>query len=609
MAASKTTVAEQLITENLDVWSTAIKSRASVGRGSSKKIDLYGVNKLRELILELAVRGLLVPQDPNDEPASVLLEKIAAEKDQLIKDKKIKKQKPLSVIGDDEKPFEIPQDWEWVKVGEISNLKGGYAYKSKEFLGESEYQLIRMGNIRPNLFRLNVNSVFITPEMADSTREYEILSGDILLTMTGTKGKRDYLYSLLVQDEDLVKRKLFLNQRLCISRALKTDGAYINLAMKVGSLLDLIYGKSTGTANQANIGMEAISNWVVPFPGLLEQKRIVTKVDELMALCDQLEQQQESSLSAHQTLVATLLAALTSDTGNITHKAGAKNVTASFESAWARIEQHFDTLFTTEASIEQLKQTILELAVMGKLVPQDPNDESASVLLEKIAAEKEQLIKDKKMKKQKPLPPIEDEEKEYALPVGWEWIRLQELVTLLGDGLHGTPNYDDTGSYYFINGNNLDDGVINIKPETKKVSAEEYLKYKKNLNGRTVLVSINGTLGNVAFFNNEPVMLGKSACYFNLSLDLNKLFFKRLIEAPYFLNYAFSSATGSTIKNLGLKTMNALPIALPPLEEQTRIVAKIDELMALCYTLKTRIRESQATQFHLADAMAEQALN
>ncbi|MGP9670551.1 hypothetical protein ACT3S9_04460 [Pseudoalteromonas sp. AOP31-A2-14] len=132
MAESKTpsTNAEQLITEHLDIWTTAIEQKSSAGRGSSKKFSLHGIKKLRELILELAVRGKLVPQDPNDEPASVLLERIADEKAQLVKDKKIKKPKVLLEISEDEKPFELPKGWEWTKFGCLSEVQAGFAFKS-----------------------------------------------------------------------------------------------------------------------------------------------------------------------------------------------------------------------------------------------------------------------------------------------------------------------------------------------------------------------------------------------------------------------------------------------------------------------------------------------
>ncbi|MDO8659404.1 MAG: restriction endonuclease subunit S [Candidatus Parcubacteria bacterium] len=160
----------------------------------------------------------------------------------------------------------------------------------------------------------------------------------------------------------------------------------------------------------------------------------------------------------------------------------------------------------------------------------------------------------------------------------WEEETLKELTTILGDGLHGTPKYTINGDYYFINGNNLTNGVIEFKENTKRVSIDEYNKYKKNLSGRSVLVSINGTLGNVAFYNGEKIILGKSACYFNLKEGIDKNFIKYVITSPLFLKYAHKEATGATIKNVSLKTMREFKIPLPSLETQHIIVQQLDEL-------------------------------
>ncbi|WP_180771193.1 restriction endonuclease subunit S, partial [Vibrio parahaemolyticus] len=182
---------------------------------------------------------------------------------------------------------------------------------------------------------------------------------------------------------------------------------------RAGKFID---AEASGTTFKEVSGT-VVSKVLTPLPPIDEQCRIVAKVDELMALCDQLEQQTEASIEAHQVLVTTLL-----DT--LTNSADADELMQS----WARISEHFDTLFTTEESIDQLKQTILQLAVMGKLVPQDPNDEPASELLKRIAEEKAQLVKEKKIKKQKALPPISEDEKPFELPSGWEWCRLLEVI-------------------------------------------------------------------------------------------------------------------------------------------------------------------------------------
>ena len=241
---------------------------------------------------------------------------------------------------------------------------------------------------------------------------------------------------------------------------------------------------------------------------------------------------------------------------------------------------------------KQLKNSILQWAIQGKLVPQDPNDEPASVLLDKIRQEKERLIKEKKIKRDKNASIIYrgednsyyekilatgdvkciDEEIPFEIPATWNWARLSNITSILGDGIHGTPEYDTTGTVYFINGNNLSNGSIEIKADTKKVSEQEAEKHKRLLNSTTVLVSINGTLGNVAFYNGENVILGKSACYFNLMGNIDKQYIKHILETEYFTEYAKNVATGSTIKNVPLAGMRNFLIPVPPITEQHRII-------------------------------------
>lgn len=227
---------------------------------------------------------------------------------------------------------------------------------------------------------------------------------------------------------------------------------------------------------------------------------------------------------------------------------------------------------------QDLKNSILQRAIEGKLVPQRKEEGTAKELLAEIRAEKARLIKEKKIKKSKPLPEITDEEKPFDIPESWEWVRLLEISSTIGDGIHGTPQYSQDGEYYFINGNNLQDNRIIIKKDTKKVSITEANKYLVNLNKQTLLVSINGTLGNTAFYNSEDVILGKSACYINLLSKINKRYICYLVKSDYFMKYALMIATGTTIKNVSLRAIRNLLIPLPPLSEQSRIVGKIEEI-------------------------------
>ncbi|EKD44179.1 MAG: hypothetical protein ACD_71C00218G0004 [uncultured bacterium (gcode 4)] len=191
----------------------------------------------------------------------------------------------------------------------------------------------------------------------------------------------------------------------------------------------------------------------------------------------------------------------------------------------------------------------------------------------------------------------------------WEEKMLVEITSHLGDGLHGTPKYTENGEYYFINGNNLNDWVIRFKEWTKRVSIEEFNKYKKNLTNSTILVSINGTLGNVAFYNNEKIILGKSACYFNLSETVDKFYIKYIFSSQHFSKYAHKEATGATIKNVSLKTMREFKIPLPKLAEQRNIVCKLNSLSTETKRLESIYQQKLAHLDELRKSLLQKAFN
>ena len=181
---------------------------------------------------------------------------------------------------------------------------------------------------------------------------------------------------------------------------------------------------------------------------------------------------------------------------------------------------------------------------------------------------------------------------EGRLPEGWKWKQIQKITSILGDGLHGTPIYSENGDYHFINGNNLFDGKIVFKENTKRVLYEEYEKYKKNLNEKSILVSINGTLGNTAFYNGERIILGKSACYFNVTDEVDKHYLRYSITSQRFINYAHKTATGSTIQNVSLKAMRDFEIPLPSLTEQHAIVQEIETRLSVADKVEETITQS-----------------
>lgn len=353
-----------------------------------------------------------------------------------------------------------------------------------------------------------------------------------------------------------------------------------------------------GTA-QGVISRPDLNKIAIWLPPLAEQHRIVAKVDELMVLCDQLETQHINAAQAHEKLVNHLLDTLTQSQS-----------AEEFNANWQRIAAHFDTLFTTEASIDALKQTLLQLAVMGKLVPQDPNDEPASELLKRIQAEKVKLIAEGKIKKGKPLPPISDEEKPFEMPEGWEWVRLTDLVALVTDGDHQAPPKAKSGVPFLIIGN-LNTG--NISFESCRFVPEEYyqkLDWGKRPNKNDLLYTVTGSYGipikvdvSEKFCVQRHVAILKTA----QSTPINYL--KLLLESKYALQYASEIATGIAQKTVPLTGLRIMPIAMPTEAQQKRIVDKVDELMALCDQLKGRITESGQLHQKLADVAVGQALS
>lgn len=267
------------------------------------------VKQLRQSFLREAMQGKLVPQDPNDEPAAVLLEKIKTEKEQLIKEKKIKKEKTLPPISEDEIPFKIPENWVWCRLGEILvELLGGFAFQSSKYINDSQNQVIRLGNVKNDNLLLETNPAFISDEYASIAYKSKLIPGDILVTMTGTRAKRDYLFTLLLKEYNFEKVNLYLNQRVGAFRLnIHINKEFINFLLKEPKILEPVFDSSTGAANQANIGIVALNNILVPLPSLTEQGRIVTKLDELMLLCDNLEASIKESKAQNEALLQQVL--------------------------------------------------------------------------------------------------------------------------------------------------------------------------------------------------------------------------------------------------------------------------------------------------------------
>lgn len=575
---------EKLIVDHIDTWTTALQTRSTAGRGSSGKIDLYGIKKLRELILELAVRGKLVPQDSNDEPASELLKRIAAEKAELVKQGKIKKQKPLPEIREEEKPFELPVGWEWVRLSDLMEVINGRAYKKHEMLQEGT-PLLRVGNL------FTSNEWYYSDLELDENKYID--NGDLIYAWSASFGPFIWTGQKVIYHYHIWKLKLFAEKL--------SDKFFIHDFLL--SITDKIKSQGNGIA-MLHMTKERMEQQVIALPPVNEQKNIVQKIRELMSLCDQLEQHSLTSLDAHQQLVETLLTTLI-DSQNADELA----------ENWARISEHFDTLFTTETSIDALKQTILQLAVMGKLVPQDPNDEPAYELLKRIAQEKAQLVKDGKIKKQKPLPPISDEEKPFELPEGWEWCKFG-LISEFINGDRGS-NYPNKNEYVvhgipWINTGHIEkDGTLSIT-DMNFITEKKFneLRSGKIQSGDLVYCLRGATFGKTAFV--KPYESGAIAS----SLMIIRPFIREMGEhiynyliSPFGRSQIFRFDNGSAQPNLSANSVMLYAFACPPLQEQFRIHKKITELFHICDNLKLQTQSAQQTQLHLADALTDTAIN
>jgi type I restriction enzyme S subunit len=573
-----------IITDHIDVWSAAQIPKTNGGRGNGNYSNdrSYGIKKLRELILNLAVRGKLVSQNANDEPASVLLEKIAKEKKRLIKKGKIKKEKTLPEIRDDEKPFELPQGWVWTR---LSTTGIGSTGKTPSTRNPNHY-----GGPIP----------FVGP--GQITIDGEITESDKTLTEEGCK------YSVIAEAGDvlmvciggsigksaIVRSEIAFNQQINCIKPMKVSPVFLLHAMNAPPFKKLISNAATGSATPI-INRSKWEELLVALPPLAEQCRIVDKVDELMALCDRLEQHQKDTNDTHQTLVATLLVALTS-------MADPKD----FVRAWERISDHFDDIFITEQSIDQLKQTILQLAVTGKLVPQDPDDPPASELLKEIEAEKQRLLKKGKIK---PLTEIKPEEVPHKLPQGWEWVRLDTITSKITDGDHQTPPRISKGRRV-LSAKNVRDGYLDFE-KCDFISEQHYQKSRERClpeTGDLLIVSVGGTIGRTSLVPEDSDFALVRSVALIKPLLFNSLYLKYAMDSVLLQDSIHARKRGGAQPCLYLSEIQQFLFSLPPLPEQHRIVTKIHELMALCDALKVRLKESQYTQLQLADSIVEQVV-
>ena len=479
---------------------------------------------LKNSILQLAIKGKLVPQDASDEPAEVLYAKIQAEKQKLIKEGKIKKDKPLPPITDDEIPFEIPPSWKWVRLSEIGSFFSGKTPKNDELRmqGEMPYFKVSDMNTEGNEIYMKYASLFLNPQAKYQT----FPQNSIIFPKNGgavfTNKKR------ILVTESLVD----------LNTGGYTPSTHLFFPYIYYLFLSIDFRKMYKGTALPTVDTNKLVAKLFPLPPLAEQKRIVAKIEELEPFVKQYDKA-ETELSA---------------------------LNGSFP--------------------EQLKKSILQYAIQGKLVPQDASDEPAEVLYAKIQAEKQKLIKEGKIKKDKPLPPITDDEIPFEIPSTWKWVRLKDICSQITDGEHTTPKRVDKSLIPLLTAKNIRSGYItydNVDYVDENTAKKCWERCNPRIND--IFMTCVGYIGRMSILKEQrSFVIVRSVALIRL-LKIYVDYLKYALEAP-FSQMQMAIETKQTAQPcLYLNKINEIIIPLPPLAEQKRIVAKVNDLMQYCEEL------------------------
>lgn len=490
--------------------------------------------ELKNSILQLAVQGKLVEQRAEEGTAEELYKKIQAEKQKLIAEKKIKKEKPLLEITAEEIPFDIPESWKWVRLGEVLSNKSGLSYKKNllEIKSESMIRVLRGGNISGSKFLFKDDDVFISSEFVKTDL---FLVKNTLITPAVTS--LENIGKIARIDKDL-------NDTVVGGFVLMLNPYYDNDILS-NCLLYILSSKFirdncrkiVNKSGQAfyNLSREKFMQLLVPLPPLEEQKRIVAKIEELLPQIDR------------------------------------------YEKAWSKLEE-FNKLFP-----DDMQKSILQYAVQGKLVEQRAEEGTAEELYKKIQAEKQKLIEEKKIKKEKPLPEITAEEIPFEIPESWQWVRIGEVFSHNTGKALNSAKTEGTKLTYITTSNLYWNRFELDKLKEMYFTDDEVEKY--TVKKGDLLVCEGGDIGRSAVWNyDEDMRIQNHIHKLRPYLKVNVQFFSYV----FYLYKAMGliGGKGIGIKGLSSNAIHIIKIPLPPLEEQKRIVAKIEELLPLCERLK-----------------------
>ena len=542
---------------------------------------------LRRFILDLAVRGMLVEQDSSDEPASELLTQIAAEKAWLVKTGKIRK--PKSLVPIHQQPFDPPPGWLWLPLGETGTIQSGNSINAET---------------RNRLEKTEVGYPFIATKDVGYGRDIIVYDNGLKVRFEDQSFKHARAESILICAEGgSAGRKIGISDRdICFGNKLIANAPWSAIAPRLvmyvymsGFFYEQFVRQMTGVIG--GISIQKFLQLPFPLPPLDEQHRIVEKVDELMSLCDQLEAAKAEQEQCRDSLVTASLQGLNQP----------DEEEETFREHACFTFNNLPKITTRAAHINQLRQTILNLAVRGKLLEQDPNDEPAEDLLMRITDVKKKLVDSKKLKKTKTLNPLEKDDIAFDIPVGWVGARLGTVYDVR-DGTHDTPKYCETG-YPLITSKNLSSGRLSFE-DVKFISEQDHLEISRRswVERDDILLAMIGSIGN-------PVIVDTDRPFSVKNVALLKYYCSASSCPSFiclFLNYAAAEmrqlATGGLQPFISLGFLRNYPIALPPLAEQHRIVTKVDELMAICDQLEAQITVTQQDSRRFLESVLADAL-
>jgi type I restriction enzyme S subunit len=591
-----------------------------------------GIAKLRELILQLAVQGKLVPQDVNDEPASVLRLRIVAERQQQVNCGEFTVFATGTEWPDDALPHTLPNGWEWVRLGELGGFLGG-GTPSKE---------------RPEFW--NGKIPWVSPK--DMKRPYmdDAIDHVTSLGVENSSGKMIHKGALLMVVRGMIlahsfpvalaMRELTINQDMkALQLALPELGEYLlrcSTACK-SRMLESVERSSHGTCR---LPTEAVANFPIPLPPLAEQRRIVEKVDQMLGLCDELAARQAAQREKRQRLVGATLDRLVSPhtsrhlacRGGLTASApldenttGAKANEPPGQARWRvmqddadRLRNHFDQLFDTPTTIPQLRQTILQLAVQGQLVPQDPNDEPASVLLTRISKDFSRAVKAKQMKNPKAIA-SPDSSFPYEVPCGWQWSQLGTLTAAtdnaMCDGPFGsklkTDHYVPQKGFAVIRLGNIGIGKF-LWGKEGHITKEHYETLSSNHVDAGDLI-VAGMADPIVRCCEVPAALGpavnKADCFrLKVNSEMDRTYLMLYMNSSVARAFAEGNQQGMTRQRINLTNAKAMPVPVPPLAAQKRIVSKVTELLSLCDALEAKLTQAESASTQLLSAAVHHLL-